>query len=293
MISIERCPICLGSDFRTHFACEDKTVSHETFSIKVCVNCTLGITSPRPEQEKLSSYYQSSEYISHSGKASGIISGAYLLARKFTLRWKRNLLQNFYKEGSLLDYGCGTGEFLHTMQSAGWSIQGIEPSDVARKKATELTGRTIETTITTFKPETFHAITLWHVLEHVPDLNEKLNELRVLIKQHGIIFIAVPNYLSADSVFYKEHWAGYDTPRHLWHFTKESMTRLLEKSGFKLEAIKPMKLDAFYISMLSEKNQGKKTITSFTNALIRGTISNYKGKSTMNYSSHIYIARPQ
>ncbi len=293
MISIDRCPVCFHSEFHPHYTCEDTTVSHETFSIKICMNCSLGITSPRPEQERLPSYYQSEEYVSHSRSATGIIGRVYLLARKFTLLWKKSLLKKFYKEGSLLDYGCGTGEFLHTMQTAGWSIQGLEPSDVARKKATELTGQPIETNLATFKPESFDVITLWHVLEHVPELNDTLNALRRLIKKKGTIFIAVPNYLSADSTFYKEYWAGYDPPRHLWHFTKESMTHLLEKSGYKVEAIRPMKLDAFYISMLSEKNQGKNTITGFTNALIRGAISNYKGKSTMNYSSHIYIAHPQ
>ncbi|MBL7842578.1 MAG: class I SAM-dependent methyltransferase [Cyclobacteriaceae bacterium] len=293
MIAIDQCPVCSRTDFQNHLSCEDTTVSHETFLVKVCTGCGLGITSPRPPDEKLSEYYQSNDYISHSGNSSGLIGRVYMIARKFTLRWKRRLVEKYNTRGALLDYGCGTGEFLAAMQQKGWHISGVEPSSAARQKATSLTGKEIENSLENLKQEAFNIITLWHVLEHVHELNSLLKKLNVLLPKDGTIFIAVPNYESADSLHYNQHWAGYDVPRHLWHFSKKSMFQLLDQNGFRIKSIKPMKLDAFYISLLSEKNQGNTGIRGIVNGFLWGVWSNYKAGKTLNHSSLIYIAQPR
>lgn len=291
MINIIECPICKNKTLQFLTRCTDFTVSHETFEIHQCTNCTLGITTPRPNTNKLGQYYQSEGYVSHSGKTSGGIGSIYKLARKFTLNWKRSTIQKLKKEGSILDFGCGTGEFLHAMQNSGWSITGVEPSDLARSKAVNLTKQHIHNTLEV--PNYFDVITAWHVVEHVPDLAETVLKLKSCLKKDGILFIAVPNFQSPDGNSYKENWAGFDVPRHLWHFSKKSMNALLESAGLKLIDTLPMKLDSYYVSLLSEKykNNNKFSITCLVKAFFEGLRSNLSAKRDTNHSSLIYIAK--
>jgi 2-polyprenyl-3-methyl-5-hydroxy-6-metoxy-1,4-benzoquinol methylase len=291
MISIIECPICKSTNLQFLTRCQDFTVSHETFEIRQCTNCELGITTPRPESNKLCEYYKSEEYVSHSGKTSGGIGAIYKLARKFTLRWKRKTIEKHKSTGLILDFGCGTGEFLHTMQNSGWAIAGVEPSDVARLKAENLTNQKIHNSLDLASG--FDVITAWHVVEHVPDVMNIILSLKRLLKKDGILFIAVPNFQSPDGVNYFEYWAGFDVPRHLWHFSKKSMAMLLESVGLKLLDIKPMKLDAFYVSLLSEKYKSNNTLSlaGMIKGFLSGLRSNKKAKQETNHSSLIYIAR--
>jgi SAM-dependent methyltransferase len=290
MIAVTSCPVCACADLQSFHTCEDYTVSHETFEIRVCINCQLGVTTPRPTDEELGRYYQSDEYISHSGNSSGLIGTLYKAARRITLGWKQKLVEAHASKSSILDYGCGTGEFLKHMQSRGWSIAGVEPSPVAREKAESLTQIKIVETLSACQGK-FAAITLWHVLEHVPNLNETLTQFKQLLDKSGTVFIAVPNYKSPDGEHYKKYWAGFDVPRHLWHFSSKSMNHLLEANGFKVIATKPMILDAFYISLLSEKYKGSGALKQYVNAFINGLRSNRRAKKNTNFSSLIYIAR--
>lgn len=294
MIEVLECPVCNGKKLKTIATPKDYTVSHETFTVKQCVDCGLAITTPRPEDELLGNYYQSEEYISHSGKSSGIMGSVYRLARSFSLKWKKNLVSRHAAKGAILDFGCGTGEFLQTLQKASWEITGVEPSDLARAKADQITGKKNHNSLREIENQKFSAITAWHVLEHVPNLRETLHTLKSLLDKNGTIFIAVPNYLSPDSKVYDSYWAGLDVPRHLWHFSKDSMKTLLENAGLGLIKIVPMKLDAYYVSMLSEKYKNNNTLGVFR--LLRGSLtglkSNLKAGKTINHSSLIYIAKP-
>lgn len=291
MITVTECPICKNKNLQHHTRCKDFTVSHETFEVQKCHNCNFGITTPRPENEELGNYYQSEDYVSHSGKTSGGIGTIYKLARNFTLTWKKEIIQARKKTGSILDFGCGTGEFLNTMKSHGWKICGVEPTEIARQKAQKITGQTIHSTLNF--DERFDVITAWHVIEHVPDIETTISKLTSLLKKDGILFIAVPNFDSPDSKRYNEYWAAYDVPRHLWHFSKQSMNNLFKNHGLKTLDIKPMKLDAYYVSLLSEKykNQNKLSFISIIKSTIAGFVSNLKASTTKNHSSLIYIAR--
>lgn len=291
MINIIECPICKNKDLQFLTRCTDFTVSHETFEIRQCTNCTLGITTPRPDSNSLGQYYQSEEYVSHSGKTSGGIGLLYKIARSFTLNWKRDSIEKHKTPGDILDFGCGTGEFLHAMQNSGWNITGIEPSDLARSKAERLTKQKIHSTLEVTGK--FDVITAWHVVEHVPDLTETILKLKVLLKKDGILFIAVPNFQSPDGNSYKENWAGFDVPRHLWHFSKKSMNTLLESTKLKLQDIKPMTLDAYYVSLLSEKYKNLNTlnISCLIKGFLGGLKSNITAKREINHSSLIYIAK--
>lgn len=293
MVEVLECPICNGKDLNTIASAKDYTVSHETFTVKQCLACNLAITTPRPENEVLGKYYQSEEYISHSGKSSGILGSIYRMARSFSLTWKKSQISMHAEKGTILDFGCGTGEFLQTLQHASWEIEGVEPSDLARSKATQLSGKKIHTSLQEIKNQQFTAITAWHVLEHVPDLHQTLLALKSMLAKNGTIFIAVPNYQSPDSKVYNAYWAGLDVPRHVWHFSKESMKKLLENAGLKLIKIVPMKLDAYYVSMLSEKykNNNRLGVLELIRGFVTGLTSNLKARKTVNHSSLIYIAK--
>lgn len=292
MVDITECPVCKSRSIKPFRNCKDFTVSHETFTINKCDECSLAITSPRPDTEKLGSYYQSEEYISHSGKSAGLLGPLYTLARKYALNWKAGIVKNNASQGSALDFGCGTGEFLSTLKATGWNVEGVEPSDLARAKSKAITAQEIHASLEGISGKQFDAITAWHVIEHVADLTATIAQLKGLLKKDGTIFIAVPNYESADAEKYKDLWAGYDVPRHLWHFSKKSMTQLLQSNALKLTGILPMKLDAYYVSMLSEnyRNGNKGSVGNLLRGFTAGLQSNMSAGSN-NYSSLIYISK--
>jgi 2-polyprenyl-3-methyl-5-hydroxy-6-metoxy-1,4-benzoquinol methylase len=294
MVVISACPICNGSDFKEHLICTDYTSSHENFTIKKCGSCQFLMTDPRPEDASLSKYYLSNKYISHTGKGENLIDKVYLLARKFTLAKKRKLINKHSTKRSALDIGCGTGEFLSELKSHGWQIAGVEPSDNARALAEKITETKIYQSLLEIHEGAYDVVTLWHVLEHLPNLSQALTTISKLINPTGTIFIAVPNPNSFDAKHYKSFWAGYDVPRHLWHFSQDNMKMLLEKNGLKIVSVVPMKLDSFYVSMLSEsyENQGKHKLIQLLSAFLVGLRSNIRGKTTSEYSSLIYVARP-
>lgn len=291
MVNITECPVCKSQSIKPFRYCKDFTVSHETFIVNKCEGCSLGITSPRPDTEKLGDYYQSEEYISHSGKSSGLLGPIYTTARKYALNWKAGLLKKNAPGRTALDFGCGTGEFLQTLKNKGWTIEGVEPSELARSKASHNTQQEIHTSLNEISGKQFDAISAWHVIEHVPDLESTIQQLKNLLKKDGTIFIAVPNYESPDAEKYKDSWAGYDVPRHLWHFSKKSMNQLLQANGLKVVDILPMKLDAYYVSMLSEKYR---TQSNSIGNLFKGFLSGFSSNAAAgpnNYSSLIYIAK--
>ncbi len=287
------CPICKGVDFDLFIHCTDFTTSKETFSIIRCLSCNFLITSPRPDSSSIGKYYESKDYISHSNSSETITDKVYKSIRSFTLRWKLTLIHRYKSKGKILDYGCGTGEFLNTCKSANWECWGVEPSETARQKATQLTSLTISKSLSQLSNLKFDVITLWHVLEHIENLNQKLSELKSHLTKDGIIFIAVPNHESLDARVYQSSWAAYDVPRHLWHFSKENMRTLLQSHGLNLVDKIPMKQDSFYVSLLSEKYLHPTTsfLINSVRAFALGFRSNLAARKDQNYSSLVYIAK--
>ena len=292
MIHYTHCPVCAADKIAPQLTAKDYTVSQQQFSIWHCNNCTVRFTQDVPEQNAIGAFYQSDNYISHSDTKKGIVNSLYHLVRSRTLNAKRKLIIDKVgmMKGEILDIGCGTGAFLNTMKTAGWGITGLEPDDTAIKKAAELYNIQAQLPEKLFelKPSTYHAITMWHVLEHVHELHAYIKQLHNLLTPQGKIFIAVPNYTSYDAGLYNEHWAAYDLPRHLYHFSPQSMQHLLAQYSLTLTAIKPMWYDSFYVSMLSEKyKNGKGNIIK---AFWNGLVSNLKAMGDKKKcSSVIYI----
>jgi len=286
MLQINNCPVCNANAFKKDLSCKDYTVSHEIFQLVICQECGFKFTNPRPENFKIGDYYKSEKYISHSNTKKGIIAKLYHLVRKYTLKKKIQLVSKYVSRGTILDYGCGTGLFLNVCRNEGWETLGVEPDNGARDIASKM-GLTVFSNKNDLPIEIFNVITLWHVLEHVTDLDDTLNFFKSRLEQNGVLIIAVPNYASFDGKYYKEFWAAYDVPRHLYHFEIKTITRLLEKFDFKLLETLPMKFDSMYVSMLSEKYKMGKI--NYLNALSTGLKSNLNAKTAADYSSVIYV----
>jgi SAM-dependent methyltransferase len=285
---LDECPICAGTDLRNTLICQDHLVSDQSFAICTCGFCGLMMTNPRPTQEHIGQFYESNSYLSHNSDGS-LLSKIYSLAQVYTLWYKHRVIKKLGVNGNrLLDYGCGVGQFMHYMSSKKYDVRGVEPSDIGIEKATEK-GLTVYPSIEQAKDEEskFDVITLWHVLEHVHDLQPALKLLKKLLKKNGYMVIAVPNTKSWDATHYKENWAAYDVPRHLFHFDDDSLKLLLKNSGLSFTTTAPLYLDAFYISLLSETHHptGNKLLKS----IINGCKSNIYGSSNGQYSSMIYI----
>lgn len=258
----------------------------------ICDNCNFQFTNPRPSETEIAKYYQSDDYISHSDQANSPIGYLYKLARTYALASKRKLINTIAKDkkGRLLDYGCGTGYFLNTMKENGWKTYGLEPNDKARSIAQTKTTVEAHLDQLNLKNKKFDIITLWHVLEHVHHINDTIKILKTLLKEKGKIIIAVPNIESYEQDVFQENWAAYDVPRHLYHFSKDTMNTLMLKHGLKIKRVYPMKLDAYYISLLSNKYQTGKN--QYLKSLITGYKSNsYADSNENNYSSLIYIIK--
>src|SRR6185312_15709357 len=140
MILYNACPCCGQKNIAFVFSVKDYTVSHQQFEIWECKNCSLRFTQNIPEENRISRYYQSENYISHSDTNEGFINQLYHKVRARTLDNKKKLVEQLTEktDGNILDVGCGTGAFLCTMRQAGWKITGLEPDETARKKAKEL-----------------------------------------------------------------------------------------------------------------------------------------------------------
>ena len=258
LIHYTACPLCNSTNIFFVFKAQDYLVSDESFPVWQCKDCTLRFTQDVPNAAAIGRYYQSEAYISHSNTQRGLVNKMYKQVRKHTLQVKAQQIKTFTgkEQGALLDMGSGTGEFLNLMREDGWETLGLEPDANARAFAQERYDLLVAGPEQLFNisNEYFDAITLWHVLEHVHNLHEVMTEFHRILAPDGVLFIAVPNYLSKDAAIYQANWAAYDVPRHLYHFSPQAMQVLLDSHNFELIRLKSMPFDSFYVSLLSEKN---------------------------------------
>jgi len=287
----QNCPACGSSNYTKVLTAPDYLVSGESFEIMECNDCSLRFTSPIPNNNEIGNYYKSDDYISHTGRGNSIINKIYRIVRYFTLRSKKKKVIKFSqnKSGSILDIGCGTGNFLKIIKQSGWKINGVEINDTARGIAKNNTGSVILNQIEFFgSKQKYDVITLWHSLEHLYDLKRYLNKISISLNTNGIVMIAVPNYQSFDADYFKQDWAAYDVPRHLYHFSFDAIVKLLEKFKFKLLQSVQLPFDSAYISLLSEMLVRKKQ--NIVKAFLVGLKSYFVGRrDTKRGSSILYV----
>lgn len=279
------------SNHKPFLTVKDHSVSGEIFELHYDQKQDLVFTYPQPSEENLARYYESEDYISHTDGKRSLFEIAYHLVKSIALKNKLNLINSLQSsKGNLLDIGAGTGEFLAVAQQNGWQTVGVEPSEKAKSIAIKKEVSFVENS-SMLSDASVDVITMWHVLEHVPDVEQQIRELSRLVKPNGTILIAVPNFNSFDAEYYGTFWAAYDVPRHLWHFSKTAIKSLFQKQGLQLVQVLPMKFDAFYVSMLSEKYKSGKM--NYFKALYIGLKSNWSAKRSLEYSSHIYVLKKQ
>lgn len=271
---------------------KDYSVSGEKFSLIYNETFDMLETHPLPDLDKLSEYYKSEDYISHTDAKRNLFEKVYHVVRHIALKQKLKLINSFdVSEKTLLDIGCGTGDFLKTAKTDGWDIKGIEPNSKARSIANRKNNNQIfdVDALKQFPDNSFDVITLWHVLEHLPNLDFQIQTLNRLLKPNGRVVVAVPNFKSYDAKYYKQFWAAYDVPRHLWHFSQKAISELFLKVNLTVEKTLPLKFDAYYVSLLSEqyKTGSKNPVKAFC----IGFLSNFKAKHSGEYSSIIYLLK--
>ena len=294
--TLSNCPVCNGKHFDPFLDVQDHSVSHGTFHIVKCKKCGFLFTNPRPGEESIASFYDSSAYLSHHDEADSLMSKVYNQVRKLAVKSKLDLIRKYdqHPEKQILDIGCGTGFFVKSCLDQNWQAMGTEPDKDARTEAQKRSGAPVYASI--FEPDlekkTYTSITMWHVLEHIHRLEETMSWLYQHLAPKGTLFIAVPNPQSYDSQVFGKHWAAYDVPRHLYHFTKDTMEKLLQHYNFAITDLKCMVFDSYYVSLLS--NQYKNKSGRILSSILTGTLSNIKGFGTnphnTNTSSIIYIA---
>jgi len=292
MEKLEQCPVCGNHIFKEFLKGADLFLTGQEFTIVECNECGFRFTNPRPDKVEILPFYESPDYIAHNTEQGTLLESVYKFVRKYALANKYKIVKAYSQGKDILDIGCGTGEFLNYCKGKGLTVTGIEPNPKARKFAADHFSIEVkdEDYLDHLPPAGFDIITMWHVLEHVHLLDSYFQRISQALKKNGTLIIAVPNSNSWDAKKYKKFWAAYDLPRHLYHFTPATFKKLAEKNNFSLIKIMPLKFDAFYISLLSEKYKTKKQ--NYLKGFYNGLRSNFfGGNDGKNYSSLIYICK--
>ncbi|CAM4151245.1 class I SAM-dependent methyltransferase [Zobellia roscoffensis] len=268
---------------------KDFSITGEDFELLLDEELQMLVTKPQPKD--LQKFYESDAYISHTDSSKSVIDKMYQAVKKISLAQKVFLINRYANQNkTLLDIGAGTGDFLLEAEKRNWSVNGVEPNQDARIRSREKKMELLSS-IEEVPNSKFQVITLWHVLEHLPNLDLQIAAIRERLENNGTLIIAVPNFKSYDAKHYKEFWAAYDVPRHLWHFSKEAIGKIFAKHDMQLMKTKPMWFDAFYVSILSEKYKTGKQ--NFIKAFFVGLYSNLVAVFNGQPSSVIYILKKQ
>lgn len=274
---------------KSYLKTKDFLITGEEFQLLHNSELDMLVTTPQPEN--LNAYYQSENYISHSDASNTWMDKLYQVVKKYSIRKKVRLINSYsITSKKLLDVGAGTGDFLLGAKEGDWKVCGMEPNSNAIKKAAEK-GVTLYSDFSELENKKFDVITLWHVLEHLPDLDKQIEKFRNVLAENGTLIVAVPNYKSFDAKWYKENWAAYDVPRHLWHFSRTSISKIFSSHKMNVIKTKPMWFDSFYVSILSEEHQPRSK--NVFRAFAIGLWSNVRAVFNKECSSVIYILKKQ
>jgi len=282
------CQICENKTDFKEFILEDFFLTKEKFKVKRCLKCDFIFTDPAPNKLEIAKYYKTSKYLSHNNNIS-FTSFVYNIIKKINLSYKVKKIYKYSSPTKILDIGCGSGDFIKKMKKNNHVVFGVENNNRAFNKSKKITKNIFRSIDMLSEQEnSFDLITFWHSIEHIHDFVDFFKKCLVLLKEKGTIIIAVPNNLSYDAVHYKEYWAAYDVPRHLYHFNIKSMSAFINKLNLKLIEVLPLKYDSYFVSLMSEKY--KKSNFKLIKGFYNGFLSNFKSNGK-NHSSLIYIIK--
>jgi SAM-dependent methyltransferase len=220
------CHVCKG-ELRPRFPEAVDPQTKDTFLILGCVDCGSGETRPQPEE--LADYYNN-----YYGARHGFTAN-------FRARQRMRLLEQHANPNDnsrwLLDVGCGEGTFLRAARKQGWNVCGTELASAVDPYADLEIFPGLDQVLRKFGTASFDAITMWHSLEHLRDPRSALRSAYELLKPSGTLLLAVPDAGGLQARVFRRQWLHLDVPRHLFHFGKRSLLRLLEDSGFRVERL--------------------------------------------------------
>lgn len=291
MVELLECPVCASKKYSLYIETKDYFFTKEKFTISQCESCRFVFTNPIPPKDDMGKYYETDNYLSHDSANKGIIGSIYKKVREINLKNKYDIISKYKNDGNILDIGCGTGELLNYFKIRQWKTQGIEPNKGAREFARVNYGIQVteESKLNLLDNNSIDVISLWHVLEHVYNLNSRMSSIIRILKKDGVVVIALPMIDAPDSIKFRNFWAGLDVPRHLYHFSAKTFELLANNHNLKIIGKYPMKFDSLYVSWLSHKAQNKRL--AFLHGVIDGLISNIKANKLTNYSSMIFVLK--
>ncbi len=314
---LSECPLCESRVGASEvLQARDHLITGKLYKVVRCLTCDFLYTNPRPTIEDSINHYRSDDYISHTDSKHGLRDRMYQAIKQHMLKKKLRVIQRAAqrhrknahadKPLELLDFGCGSGEFVLASQKAGHQSVGYEPDQMAAMKVKQKGARVLDKQddLDAIQDHSFDVITLWHALEHVHELGQCMKELRRLLSDTGLLVIAAPMVNSTDAEYYKRFWAAYDLPRHLYHFNPSSLLQLGRNFGFELIRRHALPFDSYYISLLSESYKEQETnkqeanlksrpgLPALLRALWMASWSNLRAAtSSKPWSSEIFLFR--
>jgi 2-polyprenyl-3-methyl-5-hydroxy-6-metoxy-1,4-benzoquinol methylase len=230
------CDLCGRDDACLFYTLPDTNYGCQgTFRLVQCRGCRLVYQNPRPTAAEIGAYYLAAQYHPFRAVWEG---GTAVPAPLHSQRAK--MLTTKVGPGRVLDVGCGSGLFLLAMQKQGWQVAGVEPNETAAQFGQTKLQLNVQTgDIFALTPSAdFDLITFWDVLEHTHSPKAVLQHAHQLLKPAGFLAINVPNWGSLERRLFRERWIALDAPRHLYHFTPQTLVNLLEVCGFVPEVVK-------------------------------------------------------
>ena len=274
-----------GTNICNSIETKDYLVSNETFLVEEKEK-GISFTKPVVNDEKIEKYYNTTDYLPHSSNKT-LMSFLFDFFSKIMVKNKTSFMLSLGAVNTYLDYGCGVGKLINSMKKKGVESYGYDTSSLAvsacNNKSLKASSNLDDL------PNQFDLISFWHSLEHVSDYTKALKKTKQILSKNGSVVVALPNYDSFDAKFYSKFWAAYDTPRHRVHFTKKGFVKAAKQLGFDVVKIKPLLLDSFYISMMSEKY--KQSFFYFLKGLFIGALSNIFFFFSKQASSHVFVLK--
>lgn len=279
MIEIQQCLLCKSKTSIPLFTGQDRLYGYpESFTLVKCDRCGLIYLISRPDGQEIDRYYPQ-DYVSFPLAIEDEPSWFKRIDRRYGLHKRcREIIRRVKKPGRILDIGCATGIFLHGMQQRGWEAYGVEPSSYAAQYArSRFHLNVIEGTLDTarFEADYFDVVTLWDVLEHIPDPDQTLVEINRILKLGGWLVMSLPNPDSWESAWFSRYWAGWDIPRHFFIYSRNVIAKLLGNTGYSIQEVRSfsgrhgvlvLSLD-FWMKDWNTSSQNKKRVSSIAKSI--------------------------
>ena len=202
-----------------------------------CKQCGLVYLNPRLTQQEINKEYSAEYHIKRLLREEPKTKKEIEKEINKNIGRAEEIVKQFGNNGKLLDIGCGAGFFIAYLKRYGWDVTGVDISEWASKFAKEKLGLNVFTgSVEEIEfNDKFYVITMYHILEHLPDPLRTLKRILELLADDGVLVVKGPNLGSFDRIWHGKKWRRYDVPFHLYYFTPKTYGLILEKAGFSVQ----------------------------------------------------------